>query len=89
MIVGLNSNIPYVVKALPEKQITGKWLKDELLACLKVLQENGFHVRGIVSDVHSSIVNSYKELRSVCGAGVHLVKNIRNNRPYSLPPKVT
>ena len=37
MIVGLKSNIPSVVKALPEKQITGEWLKDELLACLKLL----------------------------------------------------
>ena len=35
MIVGLKSNIPYVVKALPEKQIIGEWLKDELLAYFK------------------------------------------------------
>ena len=26
MIVGLKNNIPYVVMALPEKDITGKWL---------------------------------------------------------------
>ena len=65
------------------KQITGEWLKDELLACLKLLQENGFPVRGIVSDDHSSKVNLYKELRSACDAGVDdLYITLNNQKTY-------
>ena len=83
IIVGLKSNIPYVVKALTEKQITGEWLKDELLACLKLLQENEFRVRGIVSDDHSSNVNSYEELRSACDASVDdLYITLNNQKTY-------
>jgi hypothetical protein len=67
MIVGLKNNIPYVVKALPEKEITGKWLKDELLGCLNVLHEGGFNVRGIVSDDHTSNTSAYKHLLAACG----------------------
>ena len=52
MIVGLKSSVPYVVKTLPEKKITGDWVKESLLSCLKMLQENGFNVRGTVCDDH-------------------------------------
>jgi hypothetical protein len=62
MIVGLKSNVPYVVKTLPEKEIFGEWVKDELLKCLKDLQESGFNVRGVVSDDHPTNVLAYKTL---------------------------
>ena len=62
MIVGLRSSVPYVVKTLPEKKITGDWVKESLLSCLKMLQENGFNVRGTVCDDHSTNVNAYSEI---------------------------
>ena len=62
MIVGLKNNVPYVVKTCPEKGIVGDWVKKELLACLKVLQENGLNVRGVVCDDHSTNVSAYKQL---------------------------
>ena len=31
MIIGLKSNIPYIISTVPEKEIRGEWLKDELL----------------------------------------------------------
>ena len=62
MVVGLRSNVPYVIKAVPEKKITGEWVKDELLECLNVLQENGFKVRGVVCDDHSTNVSAYKKI---------------------------
>ena len=69
MIVGLKTNVPYIIKAIPEKEIDGGWLKNELLDCLNVLQENGFNVRGIVCDDHPINVNAYKQLLTECGQG--------------------
>jgi len=62
MIVGLKSNIPYVVKTCPEKEIHNEWLKEEILECLTVLQGNNFNVRGVVCDDHSSNVAAYRSL---------------------------
>jgi hypothetical protein len=62
MIVGLKSNIPYVVKTVPEREIFGEWVKEEMLDCLKKLQESGFNVRGVVCDNHSTNVLAYKTL---------------------------
>ena len=31
MIIGLKSNISYIISTVPEKDIRGEWLKDELL----------------------------------------------------------
>ena len=42
MITELKSNTPYLIKTCPEKEITGEWLKDELVSSLQ------FSVRGIV-----------------------------------------
>ena len=67
MIVGLQSNVPFVIKALPEKQINGEWLREELLKCLSVLQENGFNVRGIVCDNHSNNVSAFKKILATHG----------------------
>ena len=61
MIVGLKSNIPCVVKTVPEQNV-GDWAKNELLVCLKILQENGFNVSDIVCDEHSTNVLAYKNL---------------------------
>jgi len=68
MIVGLKSNVPYIVKTCPETEINGEWLKNELLDCLTTLQENGFNVRGIVCDNHASNVAAYKKLLLACNS---------------------
>ena len=61
MIVGLKSNVPYAMKTLPEKNIVGHWVKNELLNCLKIL-ENGFNAGSVVCDKHSTNVLAYKNL---------------------------
>lgn len=66
MIVGLKSNIPYLVKTCPETTLNGEWLKDNLLQCIKELQENDFNIRGIVCDNHSSNVAAYQKLFKEC-----------------------
>ena len=62
MIVGLQSSVPYIVKTLPETQITGDFVKEALLDCLTTLHESGFNVRGVVSDDHSTNVSAYTKL---------------------------
>jgi hypothetical protein len=62
MIVGLQSNIPFVIKTTPEKEITGEWLKEELKDCIIKLINCGFNLRGVVSDNHSTNVSAYKKL---------------------------
>ena len=34
MIIGLKSNVPYMIKTVPEQEIKGKWLKDEIVNCI-------------------------------------------------------
>ena len=36
IIVGLQSNVPCIIKASPEKTITWEWIKCEVLECLKL-----------------------------------------------------
>ena len=67
MIVGMKSNVPFIIKTIPEKEINGAWLKDEILHCLEMLFENGFNVRGIACDNHPSNVSAYKKLFSSHG----------------------
>ena len=50
MIVGMKENIPYVIKAAPDTAITGEWLKEQILDCLKTLKTCEFNVRAIVCD---------------------------------------
>ena len=64
MIVGLKESAPHIIKMAPETEINGDWIMNELLDCLKSLQENGFNVRGIVCDNHASNVAAYKKLLS-------------------------
>ena len=64
MVVGLKSNTPYVIKASPEVSINGTWLANELDGCLSLLGENGFRVRAVVTDNHSSNVNAFSVLKN-------------------------
>ena len=67
MIIGLQSNIPYIVKTVPEKTMVGSWLKEELLNCLKMLQDCLFKVRGVVCDDHTTNVLAYRMLLTDLG----------------------
>ena len=31
MIVGLKKNVPYIIKSVPERNIDGKWIKEQIL----------------------------------------------------------
>ena len=53
MVVGLRKSIPYVIKTLPERKISGEWLKPYTIESISTLHTAGFHVRGVVTDNHS------------------------------------
>ena len=83
MIVGLKSNVPFVIMSSPEKEIPGEWVKTEILRCLMKLKESGFNVRGIVCDNHASNVAAYKKLLSDYGnAPTDLFMTFRNSQIY-------
>ena len=62
MIVGLKSNVPYIIRSVPETKIKGKWLKEEILRVIDVLHEFGFNVRGVVCDNHPNNVSAFREI---------------------------
>lgn len=62
MIVGLKSNVPYVIHCAPENYINGEWLYNEIVKCINILQQIGFKVRGISCDNHASNVSAYRKL---------------------------
>ena len=94
MIVGLKENVPYIIKSVPERNIDGKWIKEQILDSLKTLKNCGFRVRAIVSakvlayklllkesghlDDHLFIQHNYQKIYWLHDA-VHLIKNVRNN----------
>ena len=55
-IIGLKSNVPYVIRSVPETNIKGEWLHGEILNCIYASQSIGFNVRGVVCDNHPSNV---------------------------------
>ena len=62
MIAGLKENVPYLMKSVPEQNIDGKWIKEQILDSLKTLKNGGFWVKAIVSDNHTANVLAYKLL---------------------------
>ena len=62
MIVGVRKNVPFVVKAVPESKIEGKWLYGQIIESIQSLHEIGFHVRAVISDNHPSKVSAFNEL---------------------------
>ena len=63
MIVGLKESVPYVIQAVPEVKITGKWLAEKISANIEALAKTGFTVRGVVTDNHSSNVSAFSVLK--------------------------
>ena len=68
MINSLKDSIPFVVKAIPELQITGKWIATELDELLSSLHKCGFAVRAVVSDDHSTNVSAFRSLHDLYGS---------------------
>ena len=64
MVVGLKKSVPIVINAFPETAITGDWIASKLDQCLSRLSEEGFKVRGIVTDNHSGNVKAFHLLTS-------------------------
>ena len=79
MIVGLKENVPYIIKSVPERNIDGEWIKEQILDSLKTLKNCGFRVRAIVSDNHSADVLAYKLLLKESG---HLDDNLFIEHDY-------
>ena len=94
IIIGLKENVHYIIKSVPEWNIDGKWIKEQILDSLKTLKNCGFRVRAIVSakvlayklllkesghlDDHLFIQHNYQKIYWLHDA-VHLIKNVRNN----------
>ena len=62
MIVGLKNSIPCVIISVPEKELSGQFIKDPLIECLKILYELKFIVRGFVCDDHANNVSAHTKL---------------------------
>ena len=63
MVVGMKESTPYVIKASPEVTIKGPWLSKQIDECITLLGDNGFTIRSVVTDNHSTNVNAFVELR--------------------------
>ena len=61
MIVGVWKNVPFVVKAVPESKIEGKWLSGQTIETIQSLHEIGFHGQAAISDNHPSNVFAFNE----------------------------
>ena len=72
----------FVIRAILEVKIEGKWLADHVDECITSLQENGFHVGGVVSDNHSTNVSAFSHL-------MHKYKNTNHVSSITHPKKKT
>ena len=86
MIVGVRKNVPFVVKAVPEPKIEGKWLSGLKTKSIQSLHEIGFDWRTVISDNHFSNVSVFNELFSKYGSESHenviLHDSISDRRTY-------
>ena len=62
MIDGLRDSIPFVVKAIPQLQLTGPWIAKQEGEVLESLHKCGFHVRAVICDNHSTNVSAFSLL---------------------------
>ena len=67
MLVGLKSNTPFIIKCVPEREVNGDFVMNNLKECLQCLHELDFNVRGVVCDNHASNVSAYRKLLSEYG----------------------
>ena len=65
MIEAVRKNVPFVVKAVQESKIEGKWLFGQIIESIQSLHEIGFHVRAVISDNHPSNVSALNKLLKI------------------------
>ena len=65
MINSLKQSIPFVIKAIPEIKIEGKWLSEHIDNCITSLDSVGFNVCAFISDNHSTKVLAFKYLFNI------------------------
>ena len=65
MIVGMKKNVSFVVKAIPETKIEGKWLALQIAESIQTLHEIGFHVRAVISEYLITILAMW-QLSTIC-----------------------
>ena len=58
MINSLKKYVPFVIKAIPEIKIEGKWLSEHLDNGITSLNSVGFNVCAVISDNHSTNILS-------------------------------
>ena len=51
MINNLKKYIPFVIKAIPETKIEGKWVSEHIDNCITSFNSVGFNVCAIISDI--------------------------------------
>ena len=61
MVVGLRNNVHFVIKAIPESEIEGKWLSENIEDCVQYIHDAGLKVRAVMSDNHATNVASFRE----------------------------
>ena len=67
MISSLKKPIPFVIKAILEIKIGGKWLSEHIDNCITSLNSVGFNVSAIISNNHSTNVLAFKYLFNMYG----------------------
>ena len=62
MVVGLKQSVPYVIKACPKTNLSGRWLTDEIEESLSTLSDAGLSTHAIITDNHSTNLTAFKML---------------------------
>ena len=84
MIVGLKENVPYIIHSVLESKISGALLKVELEKCLRIFDDLGFRVRGVLFDNHASNVSAFNSLLADYRSEDHGFKICFNDKPIYL-----
>ena len=74
--------MPFVIKAILEIKIEGKWLSEHIYNCITSLDSVGFNVSAIISNNHSTNVLAFKYLFNMYG-------NEQNNENIIYQPSNT
>ena len=76
MIQGLRQSVPVVFKACPEISVRGEWLASEMSDNIQQLSLQGFNVRAVVADNHTSNVSAFRILKSMHQSNdVHFIEH--------------
>ena len=80
IIMGVQKNVPLVVKAVPKSKIEKKWLSGQIIETMQSLHEILFSKYGSESHENAILHHSTSGRRTyLFYHSVHLLKNVRNN----------